>query len=275
MVRAIQQSAGGSVRSVTAPAYAAWVLAGCLALVAASACSREGPTHLPRSAPPNLVLIVADDLGWMDVGYHGAEIPTPNIDRIVREGVELDRFYTTPICSPTRAGLLTGVYPIRFGLQRLSVKAWHERGLPPEAQTIAEALEPGGYERRGLIGKWHLGRARREFHPLEQGFTHFYGHYNGGIEYSSHLSLGALDWHRQYELSEEPGYSTRLIGAEAVRFVEESPADEPFFLMVSFNAIHAPDEAPAEALERVAQRARGKRRMKAAMTACIDRKSVV
>lgn len=275
MVPAIQQpGTEPRARSVRPPARvvgsARSVGLRCLTLVLACGCSGGERDVPPRPAPPNIVLIVADDLGWMDVGYHAPEIPTPNIDRLVREGVELERFYTAPICSPTRAGLLTGIYPIRFGLQRLSVKAWHERGLPPEAQTIAELLEVAGYERRGLIGKWHLGRTARAFHPLQQGFTHFYGHYNGGIEYTSHLSMGALDWQRQYALSDDPGYSTRLIGKEAVRFIEESPIGSPFFLMVSFNAIHAPDEVPPEGLERVEHLPRGKRRVKGAMIASMD-----
>ena len=95
------------------------------------------------ASPPNIVLIVADDQGWNDVSYHGAEFPTPNIDRIAKEGVELDRFYVTPICSPTRVGLLTGRYPIRAGLQRMDVKSWGTRAIPDSPGAFPPSASPG------------------------------------------------------------------------------------------------------------------------------------
>ena len=224
-----------------------------------------------REAPrlPDIVIVLADDLGWKDVGFHGAGFPTPNIDRIAAEGVELTRLYAAPVCSPTRVALLTGRYPIHYGLQRVTIKPWTDLGVPPNEETLAEMLGRAGYERRGVFGKWHLGDALR-FHPLEQGFTEFVGHYGGSIDYFEHTRLGALDWHHDYSLSREEGYSTELIGRHAVRFIRESPADQPLFLYVPFNAIHGPNHATTAYLAASAGIKPENRRIKAAMTASMD-----
>lgn len=222
-----------------------------------------------ESAPPNIVLIVADDLGWRDVSFHGAEFPTPHIDRIASEGVELDRFYATPICTPTRVALLTGRYPIHYGLQRVTIKPWTDLGIPPETETFAEVLARAGYSRRGVFGKWHLGESKA-YHPLAQGFTAFVGHYGGAIDFFQHTRLDALDWHHGRELVREEGYSTELIGEHAVRFIRESAPEEPFFLYVPFNAIHSPDQATDEHLQRNASVTPENRRVKAAMATCMD-----
>ncbi len=219
---------------------------------------------------PNIVIIVSDDQGWKDVGYHGAEFKTPNIDRIAHEGIELNRFYVCPICSPTRAGLMTGRYPIRFGLQRVTIKLWGTRALPKEEELLPEMLAKVGYKRRGAYGKWHLGQHARPYHPLNQGFTHFYGHYGGAIDYFTHQNRGALDWHRQCDLSYDEGYSTQLIGKEAVQFIKESTPDDPFFLYVAFNAIHTPNHVLENYMKRFEYIKDNKRRQKAAMVACMD-----
>ena len=124
-------------------------------------------------AKANVVIIVADDLGWADVGFHSDRIPTPNIDRIAREGVELDQFYVFPMCSPTRAGLMTGRYPIRFGMARAVIPPWRHFGLDPAELTLPEALGKLGYTQRGIFGKWHLGHNDPKWHPNNQGFTHY------------------------------------------------------------------------------------------------------
>ena len=115
---------------------------------------------------PNIVIILADDLGWNAVGYHNSRMETPNIDRIVSEGMELDRFYVAPMCSPTRAGLLTGRYPIRYGCARAVIPPQRDFGLPLKEITLAETLKDHGYENRGIFGKWHLGHRRTKWHPL-------------------------------------------------------------------------------------------------------------
>ena len=159
-------------------------------------------------APPNIVILLADDLGWNDVGYHGSDIRTPRIDAFVKEGVELDRFYACPVCTPTRAGLMTGRFPNRFGLRSGVITPWRKAGLPVEEETMADVLGRAGYKRRACFGKWHLGHHQRAWHPLQRGFTHFYGHYNGAIDFFTHEREGQRDWHRGYEPCDDAGYST-------------------------------------------------------------------
>lgn len=206
----------------------------------------------PAFAKPNIVLILADDLGWNGVGFHSDWVATPHIDRIAREGLELDRFYVAPMCSPTRAGLLTGRYPIRFGLARAVIPPYRNFGLPSEERTLAEALSEAGYEQRGVFGKWHLGHHQAKWHPLEQGFTHFEGHYNGAIDYFDLTRDGERDWHVNYTPSAKQGYSTELIASAASEFIRTAAGGEaPYFCYVPFNAPHSPFQAKPEALEQV------------------------
>ena len=219
---------------------------------------------------PNIVLILADDLGWNDVSYHGGDIPTPAIDRIATEGVELDRFYACPVCSPTRAGLMTGRYPIRFGMQRAVCRPFLEVGVPAAEETLPEMLARAGYRQRGIAGKWHIGHAFRRFHPLNQGFTSFVGHYNGNIDYYTHFREGQLDWHRGFESNVDEGYSTDLIADEAVRFIDQHAAAGPFFLYVPFNAPHTPLQGPDQWLAPFSAVEDENRRIYMAMVAAMD-----
>ena len=197
---------------------------------------------------PNIVLIVADDLGWNNVGYHGGVARTPQIDRLAREGVELDRFYVAPLCSPTRAGLMTGRHPLRFGVGCTVITPWRKHGVPPDERMIPEVLARAGYTRRGCIGKWHLGHSHVRYHPLSRGFTHFYGCYNGAIDYFTRERERELDWHRGHRPAREAGYATHLITKEAVAFIKASPADEPFLAYVPYTAPHSPLQAPEKYL---------------------------
>ncbi len=135
---------------------------------------------------PNIIIIVADDLGWADVSFHGTEIKTPKIDSLAEAGAVLDRFYVCPVCSPTRAGLMTGRYPIRFGLMRAVLPPWRTGGMDTAEVTIADMLGEAGYAHRGVFGKWHLGHSSEKYHPLRRGFTEYIGHYNGAIDYFTH-----------------------------------------------------------------------------------------
>lgn len=203
------------------------------------------------SEKPNIVLIVADDLGWADVSYHSERADTPNIDRLIAAGAELDRFYVAPMCSPTRAGLMTGRYPIRFGLARAVIPPQRDFGLEPAEMTLPEALAEVGYEHRGVFGKWHLGHHRPQWHPLAQGFTHFHGHYNGAIDYFRLERENVRDWHLDWQPSDEQGYATSLITNAACRWIEKSAAaDSPYFCYVPFNAPHSPFQALDEDLKR-------------------------
>jgi len=218
---------------------------------------------------PNLIVIVADDLGYGDVGFHGSDIQTPNIDSLADEGVELTRFYVCPMCSPTRAGFLTGRYPNRFGLMRAVIPPWRDYGLPGEEVTLPELLKTAGYERRGIIGKWHLGHSQPKYHPLQHGFTYFYGHYNGAIDYFTHQREGEVDWHRNRETIDEKGYATDLLATEAARFIADSPKEKPYFLYVPFNAPHSPFQAKPADIAKYPHR-QGKKQILAAMIDCLD-----
>ena len=204
-------------------------------------------------ALPNVVIVVADDLGRRDVSFHGGELATPNIDRIAREGVALERFYSAPVCSPTRAGLLTGRYPIRYGLMRSVIPPWRDYGLDTEEVLLPELLEEAGYSERGIFGKWHLGHTSVRYHPLRRGFTEFVGHYNGGIDYFVHERGGERDWQHGYTSVDEHGYSTDLITDHAVDFIARHAGQgAPFLLYVPYNAVHSPWQARADVLPRYA-----------------------
>lgn len=214
-------------------------------------CGNTAPESADSEAArkPNIVILLADDLGFNDVSFHGGNIPTPNIDRIAREGVELSRFYVAPVCSPTRAGLMTGRYPIRYGLMRAVIPPWRDYGLDTSEVTLPEVLAKAGYEQRAIFGKWHLGHSSLKYHPLRRGFTEFVGHYNGAIDFFTHEREGEIDWHNGYEASHEPGYSTDLIAGHATRFIREHAGESaPFLLYVPFNAVHSPFQAKPEDL---------------------------
>ncbi|NWG46910.1 MAG: arylsulfatase [Alphaproteobacteria bacterium] len=211
----------------------------------------SGPAAALSKAPagrPNIVILLADDLGWRDVGYNGAETRTPAIDALSRQGIRMDQFYVMSFCTPTRAGLLTGRWPIRYGLMHRVVWPWSPDGLPPEEVTLAEVLADAGYGARGMVGKWHLGHADRIYHPLNQGFTSFVGTYNGAIDYYTRKIANERDWHRDYEPAPGDDYVTFAIRDEAVGFLDAQRPDDPFLLYVAFTAPHRPNQAPADYL---------------------------
>lgn len=212
-----------------------------LALGAALGGSRGAAADAPPR--PHIVYILADDLGWGDVGWHGGEIKTPNLDRLAAAGARLEQFYVQPVCSPTRAALLTGRYPMRHGLQVGVVRPWAQYGLPLEERTLPQALKEAGYE-SAIVGKWHLGHVRPEYLPTRRGFDHQYGHYNGALDYFTHVRDDGFDWHRDDRECRDEGYSTHLLGREAVRLVEAHDRSRPLFLYVAFNAVHAPHQVP-------------------------------
>ena len=198
-------------------------------------------------AKPNVVILVADDMGWADVGYHGSTIRTPNIDRLQKRGVELDRFYVAPMCTPTRAALLTGRYWSRFG----NTKPSNERVLPWDTVTLSKALKEEGY-RTSISGKWHLG-SKPEWGPRKFGFDQSYGSLAGGINPWNHLyKYGPYSktWHRNDQLIEEKGHVTDLLTNDAIRFIKEKK-ETPYLLYVAYTAVHTPFDEPAKWLDRV------------------------
>jgi len=220
------------------------------------------------TSKPNILFILADDLGWGDVSFHGGDIQTPNIDSIAASGARLEQFYVQPVCSPTRAALMTGRYPMRYGLQVGVVRPWARYGLPLEERMLSQALKEVGYE-TAITGKWHLGHLERAYLPTERGFDHQYGHYNGALDYFTHVRDGGLDWHRDDQVLRTEGYSTFLVAEEAVRIVREHDPKKPLFLYVPFNAVHAPLQVPEKYKEPYAH-LKNRRRTYAGMVAAMD-----
>ncbi len=221
-----------------------------------------------QQTKPNIVVILADDLGWGDVGWHGSEIPTPNLDKLAKSGAELDSFYVQPVCSPTRAAFMTGRYPMRHGLQVGVVRPWAQYGLPLEEQTLAQGLKTAGYA-TAIVGKWHLGHFQPDYLPTRRGFDHQYGHYNGALDYNTHIRDGGFDWHRDDKVCHDEGYSTHLLADEAVRIVNQYSGKQPFFLYVPFNAVHSPHQVPEKYLEKFGH-LKGDRKIYAGMLTAMD-----
>src|SRR5688500_7770656 len=144
--------------------FLGWVI--CLTAIAVASAAQR----------PNIIVILADDLGSGDVGWRGSQVKTPNLDKLALGGARLEQFYVQPLCSPTRAALLTGRYPMRYGLQVGVVRPWANFGLPLEERTLPLALHDAGYT-TGIFGKWHLGHSSPEYLPTRRGFDRQYGHY--------------------------------------------------------------------------------------------------
>lgn len=189
---------------------------------------------------PNIVVILADDLGYGDIGTFGAtDIRTPNIDRLAASGIKLTSFYSTsPVCSPTRAALITGRYPRRLGIDHVFFPESFT-GIPPEEVTIAEALKGNGY-RTAIFGKWHLGH-HRQFLPLQNGFDEYYG-----IPYSNDMmGVVYLRGNDVDSIKVNQKYITQTYTKEAVRFIDQNK-DKPFFLYITHNMPHVPIYASPE-----------------------------
>ncbi len=205
--------------------------------------------HLVSAAErPNIVIILADDLGNGDLGYRGSDIKTPNIDALARGGVRLESYYGLPLCTPSRAALLTGRYPMRHGLQTLVIFPSHRYGLPTDEKTLPQALKEVGYH-TAMVGKWHLGHADRKFWPQHRGFDYFYGNLVGEVDYFTKDRGGVVDWQRNGTFIRENEHFTNLIGNDAVRLIEEQDASTPLFLYVASLAPHAPYLAPQEEVD--------------------------
>jgi arylsulfatase A-like enzyme len=215
-----------------------------LALCSLSGIAAAAAAESKNPSRPNIVLILSDDHGWADVGWHSSEIKTPHLDRLAMAGARLEQFYAQPVCSPTRAALMTGRYPMRYGLQVDVIRPWARYGLPLEERTLPQALRESGYT-TALCGKWHLGHFEPSHLPTHRGFDRQYGHYTGEIDYFTHTRAGGFDWHRDDKVCRDEGYSTFLIAQEAVRLIQAQPADRPLFLYVPFNAVHTPNQVPA------------------------------
>lgn len=239
-----------------------------------SAGARAGeqpPTHsAPPPPKPNIIHIVADDLGWKDVGFNGCtDIKTPTLDKLAAGGASLSQFYAQPMCTPTRAAIMTGRYPLRYGLQTMVIPSVSGYGLDTSEWLMPQCLKEAGYT-TAIIGKWHLGHADKKWWPRQRGFDYQYGPMIGELDYFTHEEHGVLDWFRDNEPVREEGYTTQLLGRDAVRLIESLDGSKPLYLYLTFNAPHTPYQAPREYLDRYAHIAEPTRRTYAAMVTCLD-----
>ncbi|CAL1531381.1 unnamed protein product [Lymnaea stagnalis] len=250
---------------------------------------------------PNIVFVFADDYGYHDIGYHGAEIATPNLDRLAAQGVKLENYYVQPICSPTRSQLMTGRYQIHTGLQHNIIWPSQPYGLPLEFPTLANFLKDQGYSTHA-VGKWHLGLYKKEYTPLNRGFDTFYGYWEGGEDYYTYyncdtfhnktidegptitrsyspkdISSGTHDKAVQwcgYDLRDmdrpvtnmNGTYSTHLYTKKAIDVINQARiAEKPFFLYLAYQAVHSPMEVPLKYLTPYANIQNKNRRIYAVM----------
>ncbi|KAJ0179606.1 hypothetical protein K1T71_005318 [Dendrolimus kikuchii] len=210
---------------------------------------------------PHIVFILADDLGWNDVGFHGSnQIPTPNIDSLAVSGLMLHNYYVTPICTPSRAALMTGKYPIHTGMQHGVLYGAEPRVLPLTEKLLAQYLKELGY-RTHLIGKWHLGSYKKEGLPLNRGFETHIGFWTGKIDMYDHTNMEkgswGFDFRRGFEVAHDlfGQYATDIYTNEAIKVIQSHNKSEPLFLMIGHSAVHsgnpyeflrAPDEVIAK-----------------------------
>jgi len=238
----------------------------------------------PKAVSPNIIIILADDLGYADVGFNGClDIQTPHIDKIAERGVVFTNGYVSYcVCGPSRAGLITGRYQDRFGYSRNPLYAPNdpEMGLPLSEETLADVLKKADYKSLA-IGKWHLG-AHESLHPLKRGFTDFYGFLGGGHQYfpenftlnNPYEAKNENDSYRvkllrNYERVEETEYLTDALSREAVSYIEENK-DRPFFIYLAYNAPHTPLQATEKYLSRFENIKDPKRKTYAAMVSAVD-----
>lgn len=232
---------------------------------------------------PNIVVIVADDLGYNDVSFHGSEqIPTPNIDALAYEGIILNNYYVSPICTPTRGALMSGRHPIHTGLQHSVIFSSEKYGLPLTEKIMPQYMQELGY-RTHIVGKWHLGMFANQYLPTLRGFETHYGYYQGCEDYYDHTyeadpEYWGLDWRRNLTLirNETNLYSTDLFTAEAVNIINKHNKSQPLFLYLPHQAVHSgntegdPLQAPQHYVDRFPHIKNYHRKLFAGMVAALD-----
>lgn len=214
------------------------------------------------AAKPNFVIIMADDLGYGDISCYGNKrIHTPAIDSLAKHGLRFTDFHSSgAVCSPTRAGLMTGRYQQRAGVPGVIVAdpkgAAHPHGLQDSEHTLAGLFTGAGYE-TAIFGKWHLGYYKK-YNPVRHGFKHFRGYISGNVDFFSHIDqAGRLDWWKNDNIDDEPGYCTHLITKHALNFIDENK-DKPFLLYLPYEPPHYPYQGPNDKAIRSVGKPRGK-----------------
>ncbi len=235
-----------------------------LALVCTIIATNAVDAQEKKKRPPNIVILLADDLGYADVGFHGGkDIATPNVDALAKAGTRFTSGYVSgPYCSPTRAGLLTGRYQNRFGHE--FNPAGGKAGLPINQVTMAQRMAALGYA-TALIGKWHLG-SDAKMTPTERGFQDYFGFLGGAHAY---FPGKGKDIYRGTKVVDEKEYLTEAIARESLAFIDKNAA-KPFFLYMAFNAVHTPMQATDKYLNRFPNIKDKERKTYAAMLSAMD-----
>ena len=198
-----------------------------------------------NAAKPNVIYILVDDMGFGDIGYNSPDIATPELDRMAREGVQLDRFYSAPICTPTRTALLTGRSSLQYGVTGPLDDRWV---VAPNTALLPHYFKSAGYD-TWMVGKWHLGLRERLAMPNARGFDYFYGFLGGFIDFYTHVYWDGLDWQRNGTTLREEGHATDLLTDDAIRLISERRDDDPFFMYLAYNAPHTPLQYPPQATD--------------------------
>ncbi|MDO6695440.1 arylsulfatase [Aliiglaciecola sp. 3_MG-2023] len=220
------------------------------------------------NAQPNIIFILLDDLGFGDVGYLGSEINTPNIDALAEQGVVINHSYAYPICSPTRAALMTGKNPLEFGIDG---PMENDAMLPEHLTTMPEMFQQAGYQ-TWMVGKWHLGMAKKSAMPHNRGFDDFYGFLGGFVDFYTHVYFGGLDWQHNDTSLREEGHATDLLAKKAIEKIQNYQNDAPFFMYLSLNAPHTPLQYVPEPIYDYSAIESADRRVFADMTSHVDQR---
>ncbi|XP_014775592.1 arylsulfatase B [Octopus bimaculoides] len=226
-----------------------------------------------QSQQPNILLILADDYGFNDIGYHGSEIQTPNLDKLAGEGVKLENYYVQPICTPTRSQLMSGRYQIHTGLQHSIIWPQQPNCLPLDSPTLADKMRESGYSTH-IVGKWHLGFYKKECLPTNRGFDSYFGYLTGSEDYYTHRHCDGFcgfDLRNNLEpVRNNTEYSAFLFAKKAINVIENHDSSKPLFLYVPFQSVHAPLQVPDKYIAPYSHIKDKNRRVYAGMTACMD-----
>ncbi|CAH3038820.1 unnamed protein product [Porites evermanni] len=231
--------------------------------------------------PPNIIFILADDLGWDDVSFHGSpQIPTPNLDGLANSGIILNNYYVQHICTPTRSAIMTGRYPIHTGMQHSVIQISQPYGLGLNETLLPQYLQKLGYATHA-VGKWHLGFFQTDYTPTKRGFDSFFGYWGGKEDYWDHSNLAisgqGLDFRNGTEAvkTEWGQYSTELFTEKAVDIIQTHDPSKPLFLYLPFQAVHSanfiqPLQAPPSLIKKFSHIEDENRRIFAAMVSSLD-----
>ncbi|GAB1598613.1 arylsulfatase B [Argonauta hians] len=225
------------------------------------------------SRQPNILFILADDYGFHDIGYHGSEIYTPNLDKLASQGVKLENYYVQPICTPTRSQLMSGRYQVHTGLQHSIIWPSQANCLPLDSPTLADKMKQSGYSTH-MVGKWHLGFYKKECLPTNRGFDSFFGYLTGSEDYYTHRHCDTYcgyDFRQDVQpVRNNTQYSTFVFADKTIEVIEEHDTDKPLFLYLAFQSVHAPLQVPEKYVALYSYIKDLKRRTYAGMTTCMD-----